>query len=105
MTIKDLHKPLSEAIQRMIERPKGLHPFVVVNVSGTEQFVQFCGSMEEPLRFECPALDLYAQFSRGIAYIDEVSAAFAIQFMVANLGLPQGTEVEIDENPPLNMAS
>jgi len=97
MLIRELQQPLTAALQRMIERPEALRPFVVVNVLQQDTFVQFCGSSERLIRFEFVEGDMAILFKPGTPA--EVAAAFALSFLTQNLSLDPGLEVRIDENP------
>ena len=105
MILNDLQQPLAEALQRMLERPESMHPFVVVNVVGTDHFVQFCGALERRLRFECPPLDTVAHFDFRGETLSYVAAEFARRFLRQKLDLPPDTELLINENPSPELAS
>jgi hypothetical protein len=112
MKLKDLQGPLEDAIERMLERPDCLQPFVVVETIPKMMFVQFVGSMERPLRFECPPMGFAGEFclqgEKSPVKIDELpcmAAAYAVSFMLRYLGLEEDTEVSLEENPSPKMAS
>jgi hypothetical protein len=102
--LNELLKPLSEAIQLMMERPSELMPFVVVDIDA-DYFVQLCGSSTDPLRFECPPKGEGFVFERGTAYGAEAAADFAIRYIIENGLAEPNEEVFLEENPPKEMAN
>jgi hypothetical protein len=118
MLLKDLQQPLSEALQRMLERPAIMQPFVVVDVVGSEDFVQFMETEDHLLQFECPPHGTMVQFgcsNKGACTcipgctiplcLSIRTAAFAAQYLREQFELPPETELLIDENPSPELAS
>lgn len=49
---------IEAALKRLLEKPKAHRPFVIIEVAGSDVFVQFTGSDQEQLVFDVPAWSL-----------------------------------------------
>lgn len=50
-------RAIEAALVAMMSRPQASRPFVILEHRPSRRFVQFCGSTNEPLTFDVPALD------------------------------------------------
>jgi hypothetical protein len=58
--LRDVEPLIRAALESMISTPESQRPFVVVQDTVTERFVQFCGSLERGALFDVPALGIVA---------------------------------------------
>lgn len=89
---------IEEALQRMMKLPKLVRPFVVIEELGDEtKFVQFAGSEEEPMLFECPCLDIHQRFERFAKCNLTVTdyAKYALTVLTEKLNVPKTATLRI----------
>lgn len=62
VTLGDSEWSISKAVERLLEKDEGIHPFVVIHQAGNETvFVQFAGSKQRRLIFDVPREGIVAR--------------------------------------------
>lgn len=94
---------IEDALRRMVAMPKLILPFVIIEELGeASRFVQFAGSEEEAILFDCPALRISDR-------IPDVSIALCAESAIAtlgHLGVPKSATLRIttqSDRPPLEL--
>lgn len=91
--LSEAEEPIRQALERLVEKDEGLHPFVIVDKVGRpDVFVQFAGSRSRALVFDVPLMRISAETTTP-----EAGAARAVAVLAASLGVLQDERVGIHE--------
>jgi len=88
------HQQIFFALTRLLSKPRSQRPFVIITDQVTGRFVQFAGSMEEPLIFDVPQLS----FSEKIDKIPGTGADAALRVLQHDFSLPLEAILTIEES-------
>jgi hypothetical protein len=97
MLLSDARSAIRAELQKLFECPRALRPFVIVQDTVTEKFVQFAGSMEEGAFLDVPALGIMAQiYPVPLNAIHNVDVAVEQAVLYLKMqGLPEFAELRV----------
>ena len=91
--LSEAETPIRQALERLLEKDKSTHPFVVVNKVGRPDVViQFAGSRQQPICFNVPLLGIAVE-----PMTPGAGAARAVDTLEFSLGVARNERVVIHE--------
>ena len=87
---------IEDALRRLLQTPKSVRPFVIIEELSSKKFVQFAGSDEEELLFDVPSIGISFRVPNlgGFSGI----ADMAIQTLTEHLWVPTTATLRITES-------